>query len=385
MTSRKSPRPRRLSSIDLLVPELFASEGGIQVYSRNLIRALQAQRPELRLRVFIRNDRPHQLPPGGWPGISFHAASGSTLRMAWALLAATGRRRSDLLLSTHPNFAPLQLLHHWLTGIPSWASAHGIDVWDLPPGPTAWSLARLQALLPVSRFTAERLRQKLGRRCPPLLLLPNSFDATRFTPGPRPAALLQRHGLQPDQPLILTLSRLSRFDHYKNIDALIKALPALLPRWPGLRLMVAGEGNDRQRLQQLAQGLGLGDRVLFPGLLPSHELVDYYRLATLFALPSEKEGFGIVFLEAMGCGLPTLAGNRDGSCDPLADGDYGLLVDPRLPLAPALGSMLAGQGRPLWFDPPVLSAAVGEAYGFSALCTRLEQLLASLEQSNAFN
>ena len=383
MSSRKSLR--RLSSIDLLVPELFASEGGIQVYSRNLIRALQAQRPELRLRVFIRNDRPHQLPTGGWPGTSFHAASGSPLRMARALLAATIRRRSDLLLSTHPNFAPLQLLHHRLTGIPSWASAHGIDVWALAPGPTAWSLARLQALLPVSRFTAERLRQQLGRRCPPLLLLPNSFDATRFTPGPRPAALLHRHGLQPDQPLILTLSRLSSFDRYKNIDGLIRALPALLPRWPDLRLMVAGEGSDRPQLEQIAQGLGVGDRVLFPGLLPSHELVDYYRLATVFALPSEKEGFGIVFLEAMGCGLPTLAGNRDGSCDPLADGAHGLLVDPRLPLAPPLDALLARQGRPLWFDPPALAAAVGQAHGFPAFCARLEQLLVSLEQGQPAN
>lgn len=375
-----SSRPRKLSSIDLLVPELFASEGGIQSYSRNLILALQAQRPELRLRVFIRNDRPHQLPPGGWPGISFHAASGSSLRMAGALLVATMRCRSDLLLSTHPNFASLQWLHHRLTGIPSWASAHGIDAWGLRPGPTAWSLARLQALLPVSRFTAERLRQQLDLSCPPLLLLPNSFDATRFTPGPRPMALLQRHGLQPDQPLILTLSRLSSFDRYKNIDGLIGALPALLPRWPDLRLMVAGEGSDRQRLEQIAHGLGVGDRVLFPGLLPSHELVDYYRLATVFALPSEKEGFGIVFLEAMGCGLPTLAGNRDGSCDPLADGAHGLLVDPRLPLAPPLDALLAGQGRPLWFDPPALAAVVGAAHGFPAFCARLEQLLSTLEQ-----
>jgi len=371
---------RRLEAVDLLIPELFANEGGIQNYSRTLLRALHTVRPELRLRVFIRNDRPSQLPASGWPGVEWHGASGSSLRLALALLAAS-RRRPGLLLSTHPNFAPLQWLHHRLTGAPSWCSAHGIDVWSLPPGFTRWSLARLQRLLPVSRFTAERLRQQLGRRCPPISVLPNSYDQTRFTPGPRPKALLQRYGLQPHQPLIFTLSRLSGFDRYKNIDRLIQALPELLPQWPDLRLMVAGDGDDRPRLQQLAQRLGLARQVIFTGRLADAELVDHYRLATLFALPSEKEGFGIVFLEALACGLPTLAGNRDGSCDPLADGAHGLLVDPRLPLAPPLQALLERRGRELWFQPERLSTTVAERFGFPALCSELNRLLRECEQT----
>lgn len=373
-------RDQRLRHIDLLITELFAAEGGIQVYSRTLLRALQSQRPDLRLRVFIRNDRPEQLPHTGWQGIEWHAACGSSLRLALSLLQATIRRRPDLLISTHPNFSPLQWLHQLLTGTPSWASAHGIDVWQLRPGLMTWSLSRLRRLLPVSRFTSERLRLQLARRCPELTVLPNSFDHSRFTPGPRPPELLQRYRLQPQQPVILTLSRLSPFDRYKNIDALILALPGLLQRWPDLRLMVAGEGADRGRLMQLAESQGLRDHVIFTGLLPAAELVDHYRLATVFALPSEKEGFGIVFLEAMGCGLPTLAGNRDGSCDPLADGEFGLLVDPRLPLAPPLEALLGGYGRPLWFDPAALSLAVAGAFGFPALCSRLEQILAAEEQ-----
>jgi phosphatidylinositol alpha-1,6-mannosyltransferase len=368
-------RDHRLQQIDLLVPELFSNEGGIQTYSRTLLRALHAVRPELRLRVFIRNDQPDQLPAHGWPGIEFHAASGSSLRMAVALLAASRRRRPDLLFSTHPNFAPLQWLHHRLTAAPSWCSAHGIDVWSLPSGLTRWSLARLQRLLPVSRFTAERLRQQLGRRCPPLTVLANSYDQRRFTPGPRPPAMLQRYGLRPEQPLIFTLSRLSVFDRYKNIDRLIEALPALLLHWPDLCLMVAGEGDDRPRLQHITQRLGLSSQVIFTGRVSDAELVDHYRLATLFALPSQKEGFGIVFLEALGCGLPTLAGNRDGSCDPLADGAHGLLVDPCLPLAPPLQALLERRGPDLWFQPERLSTAVAERFGFLALCSELDQLL----------
>jgi glycosyltransferase involved in cell wall biosynthesis len=370
-----------MKPIDLLVPELFAADGGIQRYSHTLIKALQMVRPHTPLRVFIRNDQPHHLPLKGWPGISWYPARGSSIRMARSLARAARRQRPQLLLSTHPNFAPLQVLHHRLTGSPSWCSAHGIEVWRLGRGPKCWALERLERLLPVSRFTAARLQRQLGDGCPPLGVLPNSFDQTLFSLGARSPQLLQRYGLHPNQPLIFTLSRLSQADAYKNIHRLIKALPALMPRWPDLRLMIAGEGDDKHRLQSLAAQIGVGQQVIFSGRIAEQELVDHHRLATVFALPSTGEGFGIVFLEALGCGRPVLAGNRDGSVDPLDDGRFGLLVDPHLPLAPALASLLARQGEDLWFQPEALAQAVGEAFGFGAFCDRLDAQLATLEVS----
>jgi len=95
-------------------------------------------------------------------------------------------------------------------------------------------------------------------------------------------------------------------------------------------------------------------------------------------LPSEKEGFGIVFLEALGCGCPVLAGNRDGSSDPLLGGRLGLMVDPRLPLAPALASLLAGQGDPLWFQPQALAQEAAQHFGFDSFCRQLEARLQEL-------
>ena len=361
--------------IDLLLPELFASEGGIQAYSRTLLLALRRIRPDQPLRVFIRNDCRHHLPRSGWPGITWYSCQRSSARMVASVLWAARCRRPRLLLSTHANFAPLQHLHHRITGTPSWCSAHGIEVWNLRAGPKRWGLRQLQRLLPVSRFTAERISQQLGANCPPQGLLPNSFDPQRFQPGPRPQPLLERYGLQRHQPLIFTLSRLSSFDRYKNIDALISALPPLLRNWPDLRLIVAGTGDDQPRLQHLAKVLGLEREVIFAGRIPDDELPDHYRLATLFALPSEKEGFGIVFLEALGSGLPVLAGNRDGSIDPLVSGRLGLLVDPRLPLAPALASLLARQGDPLWFQPEQLAREVAQRFGFDAFCEQLEAQL----------
>ena len=118
-----APQP---APIDLLVPELFASEGGIQVYSRTLIQALRRIRPHTPLRVFIRNDHPQHLPRHGWEGIRWVPARGSNLQLAWSLLRSARRRRPQLLFSTHANFCALQHLHHRLTGAPSWCSAHGI-------------------------------------------------------------------------------------------------------------------------------------------------------------------------------------------------------------------------------------------------------------------
>jgi glycosyltransferase involved in cell wall biosynthesis len=276
----------------------------------------------------------------------------------------------------------LLLLQHHLSGAPAWSAAHGIDVWQLRQGPRRWALQRLQRLLPVSRFTAESLRHQFGRRCPPLTVLPNSVDSGRFHPGPRPPELLRRYGLRPDQPLIFSLSRLSHFDRYKNIHALLEAMPALLQLFPDLQLIIGGDGDDRPHLQALASQLRVGSAVRFVGAIPEAELADHFRLASLFALPSEKEGFGIVFLEALACGTPVLAGNRDGSVDPLQDGRLGLLVDPRQPLAPGLQALLECRGPALWFEPEQLAAATVESFGFAALCQQLDRLLRAFEEAD---
>ena len=367
-----------MKPIDIVAPELFASDGGIQSYSLTLIKALRVIRPEVHLRVFILNDDLRQMPIDGWPGITWYPSSGSRYHLLFTLALAAFRQRPQLLFSTHPNFAPLQWLHQCFTGCPSWCSAHGIEVWQLRHGPKRFALNHLQRLLPVSRFTANQLRLQLGVHCPPLGLLFNSFDQDRFFPGAVPEHLLRRYGLSPHQPVIFTLSRLSKNDSYKNIDKLIVALPALLDEFSNLRLIVAGSGDDQQRLQQLANQLGLRGHVTFAGRIPERELPDHHRLASVFALPSTGEGFGIVFLEALGCGKPVLAGNCDGSADPLADGRFGLLVDPRLPLAPHIASLLRKRGELLWFHPQALSAAVQETFGFDAFCCCLSDQLAAI-------
>jgi glycosyltransferase involved in cell wall biosynthesis len=108
----------------------------------------------------------------------------------------------------------------------------------------------------------------------------------------------------------------------------MNALPGLLRSVPDLIYMIAGDGSDRARLETKARELGIADRVIFTGFICEHEKVDHYRLARAFALPGWGEGFGIVLLEAMACGVPVLGSTLDGTRDALLDGALGLLVNP---------------------------------------------------------
>jgi glycosyltransferase involved in cell wall biosynthesis len=149
-----------------------------------------------------------------------------------------------------------------------------------------------------------------------------------------------------------------------------------------LSYLIVGKGNDTERVQALAAELGMADCLTLCGFVPDEELADHYRLANVYAMPSDGEGFGIVFLEAMACGIPVLAGNLDGSVDALADGKLGQLVDPRSieAIADGLVALLSGKGPADWFKPEILRAQCMEHYGQGAFREGALQLIASLEK-----
>jgi glycosyltransferase involved in cell wall biosynthesis len=98
---------------------------------------------------------------------------------------------------------------------------------------------------------------------------------------------------------------------------------------PDLAYLVCGDGSDRARLEAKAKQLGIADSVIFTGYVPEEEKVDHYRLADCFLLAGWGEGFGIVLIEAMACGVPAIASNLDASSEAVGDGTLGLVVDPR--------------------------------------------------------
>ena len=156
-------------------------------------------------------------------------------------------------------------------------------------------------------------------------VLPNTVRST-LSPGPRSETTLARFGLS-GAKVVLTLSRIDKADAYKGHDRVIEAMAEVRRAEPEALYVVVGDGDGRADLEALAKRQGAGDAVRFLGRLNDDDVLALYRSADAFVMPSMKEGFGIVFVEAAACGLPVIAGNRDGSVDALADGAIGRLVD----------------------------------------------------------
>ncbi len=131
------------------------------------------------------------------------------------------------------------------------------------------------------------------------------------------------------RPVIATVARL---EPRKGVDAVIRAMPDVLARHPGCIYAIAGGGEDRERLEQLAADLNVRQAVLFLGRVTSAEKAALLAMADVFAMPVRREGrsvegFGISYSEAGWFGVPALAGRDGGAGDAVLDGETGLLCD----------------------------------------------------------
>ncbi|MDP1908993.1 MAG: glycosyltransferase, partial [Hyphomicrobium sp.] len=195
-----------------------------------------------------------------------------------------------------------------------------------------------------------------------------------FTPGDG-QALRVAWELQ-GKRILLSVGRMSAEERYKGHDRVVAALPALLKDGFDVVYVVVGEGDDHARLRALAQQVGVADRVRFVGVLDPATLIEAYRMADLFVMPSTGEGFGNAFLEAMACGTPALGLDVAGARDALADGELGTLTT-EAQLTEALARLLS-QGKP---DARALSAAVARRFGREPFAARACAAIAGLRNA----
>jgi len=237
-------------------------------------------------------------------------------------------RGFDLVVCGHINLLPISWVIARLLQVPLVLIIHGIDAWQPTPSRLVNLLApRVDRLVAVSQTTVDRFQQWSKIKPGKSFVLPNCVDLGGFTPGPKNEALLQRYGLK-SKKIIMTLGRMAGADRYKGFDEVLDAMPQLLQEFPDLVYLLAGDGPDRERLVKKAEDLGIADNTVFTGMVAEEEKVDHYRLADAYVMPSRGEGFGIVLLEAMSCGVPVLASTLDGSREALRNGELGTLVDP---------------------------------------------------------
>jgi phosphatidylinositol alpha-1,6-mannosyltransferase len=296
----------------LLSPELFLREGGIARIMRLYLKALcEFAGPGDVVDSVVLNDE-----PGRDPRLSRYATAAlrentgcarSKVRFTRTTLEVAAN--ADRIICGHLHQLPIAWLAAKLhRGVDYYLVAHGIDVWR------PYTLVETAALRGATRILciSDYTRRQMLRFCPALeparlVVVPNTLDPF-FSPAGRPAPTPRAAG-----PRILTVGRLTGVDTYKGFDTLIEAMPLVRRRHRGATLRIAGGGDDLPRLRRLAESLGLSEAVTFTGIIDDDALAAEYAACDLFALPSRKEGFGLVYLEAMTYGKPCLAARAGGA------------------------------------------------------------------------
>jgi phosphatidylinositol alpha-1,6-mannosyltransferase len=306
----------------LLAPELFLREGGIARILRLYLKGLcEISGDGDRVRFVALNDKDvesSELRRYSDAHLTEWDACNRS-KVAFTRAALRLGARSDRIICGHIGQLPVA----WAASIirPKlryYLVAHGIEVWRPFTILERAALRRAHRVLCVSEYTRQQVLKH--SRLPPerAVVLFNALD-----PGLNPTSA---NPPSKTPPVILSVSRLSIADNYKGIQHLISAMPAVHVRIPDARLRIVGRGDGMPALQSMVRKLNLNTSVEFAGYRSDAELSMDFDGCRLFALPSKKEGFGLVYLEAMAHGRPCL-GARSGGVPEVITADTGILAD----------------------------------------------------------
>lgn len=311
-----------------LATDAYGGRGGIALYNRDVIEALLPGRENGGLTVVprISGDGSHPVPAGlDWRA---EAGEGPAAYVAAVARAVLSGKSPGLIYCGHVNLLPMAYCAKKLTGAPMLLAIYGIEAWTPFRRKLAQrALAAADHVLSISDYTARRFCEWSGYDRRAVTIVPNAIHLDQFAPGPKRADLVERFGLD-GRDVVMLFGRMDSSERLKGFDELIQAMPTILEARSNAKLLLAGNGEDRQRLESLCAALGIADHVAFTGFVPEAEKVDYYRLADAYVMPSRQEGFGFVHLEAMACGIPAVASSVDGAREAVRDGQIGRLIDP---------------------------------------------------------
>ena len=309
----------------MLVSDAHGSMGGIAQFNRDAIDALCGSAAVDEIVVLPRLVS-EEFVPLAKVRYDLAAARGKLAFASHALREAAGGR-FDLVICGHVNLMPVAAMAARIGGAKLALVVHGTDVWTRPGSLTAASVRRADLIISVSQMTLERMRRWLPGSKPDTAIVPNTVRLDRFGAGAKDTELVAKYGLA-GRRVVMTLGRMAANEQAKGFDQVIEVMPRLLKSAPDLVYLCAGDGNDRPRLEAKARNLGLADAVIFTGRVPEERKADYYRLADAYVMASREEGFGIVVLEALACGVPVVGSKIDATREALLEGELGQTVDP---------------------------------------------------------
>ena len=325
--------------------------GGLEICTRDV--ALSLRRLGHDVAVLSALEAPQAFP--GWNDVPVHAiapANSLLLRLhfrVWRWVLSRHLKRTwqqyDLVLIMHPyaaNSASRAGVSRY------WVWTYGIEVWDEWTPKLRSGLQNAQHIVAISSDTSMHIKQHLPQTS--VSIIQPVVDTTRFVPTHSP------HTSTPPF-LLLTVGRLVSDEQYKGHEMVIRNLAPLQDRiGVPVEYWVVGDGDDRSRLERFARSYAVAESVRFWGRVPDDQLVAIYQKCDVFVMPSTREGFGIVYIEASACGKPVVGSNVGGAVDAIEDGITGFCIDPasdqalieavtRLLLDPKLAIRMGQVGR----------------------------------------
>ena len=293
----------------LLTPNVLGKDG-VSALSREMARALPAPAVIVSLHDDSRSADSSPV------GIEVRGARSSRTTFVAAALNAARRAGADTtVVCTHLHLAPIAKLVGLLAGgARPTVMLCGIEAWTPLRRLERWALATSEVAA-ISKYTVDRFKA-----VNPLL---RALDVRICHPG-LPATGTPALGLS---SMALIVARMSAAERYKGHDVLIEMWPRVVRRHPDAMLVVAGEGDDRPRLEARARDLGVARAIKFVGAVNDKALATLYEQCRFFVMPSRDEGFGLVFLEAMRAGKACIGGT--GAAAEIIDHSLtGFVVDP---------------------------------------------------------
>lgn len=299
----------------LLASEVWKSHGGIQRYMQMIMRILVDRKGPLAVLSLLDSDKTR---PDDAAAYST-TCSGSKVNFCIQAfqLARSGAARK--LVIGHVGLLPVGLILRWLKLTDDYAVVlHGIEAWERLPWLNRMAARRASHLIATTSYTAREFCFLNGVDLERCVVIP-------LAAGTNPRAM-RRHAPEAELKLLM-VGRLSRADQYKGVDTLLNAVR--LGRDEGLMfgLEIIGAGDDTERLENLARSLQIRDAVRFRGALPDPEVQRAYEESHVFVMPSKKEGFGIVFVEAMASALPCIGANHGGTPEVIEHFETGFLIE----------------------------------------------------------
>ena len=354
----------------------FSKTGGIEKFNKNVLASFK----ELNTNAVAYSVYDDKCDEKYFNQNKFKGFAGNKKLFSFSIIR--NAKKYDTLLIGHINLSFVAYLVKLMNpSIKLVLIAHGIEVWKKQKGKAEWLLRNTNWILAVSNFTKHTLQASNPYvSSKKIKLIPNALDPYFTYPSKfkKPFYLLDRYNLRPEDKVLLTVARLSADEQYKGYDRVIQSINKLSNSYHSIKYLIVGKADEKEqkRVKALIQEENVQDHIILTGFIPENELIDHYLLADVFVLPSKGEGFGIVLIEAMACGVNVIAGYKDGSVDALLNGELGTLIDPDNQVE-LIEEILNNLDHPK-FDPFELQVKIKKHYDFSIFKENINRILGSL-------